>query len=326
VATLLASGTVFGCSPRAIVLEGISATFLRAPSDRDEFFNIVAVNFQQPALCDRIDARADASTGGWDSPYRIRRLRSVCRDDVKGATITTPHAMGIAAERSPFVRYMRLLGYDDARVAADRWKENPYLTETHAAYERLRTDGTFIERLRTAPNFFEPPSAGTLRPARAAEFLYQMVAIDAEDANLCAKVSPNATFTDLYKRTALLRSRCFVSIAYNTKNDALCAELPRIGTFPHVNDQYDSREACEYTVAVYKRPGFNRGGLRDGPSAFPRPSDFQDALQQIGYPQDARSRVPAPTPEDYWLFLSRMKYKGSDDDRRELLRKVMALR
>ena len=116
----------------------------------------------------------------------------------------------------------------------------------------------------------------------------------------------------------------FVSIAYNSKNDALCAQLPRIRTFPHVNDH--SREACEYTVASYRRPGFDRGGLRDGPSAFPRPSDFQDALQQIGYPQDARSRVPAPTPEDYWQFLSKMSFQGSEDDRRELLRKVMALR
>src|SRR5947208_1408386 len=82
-------------------------------------------------------------------------------------------------------------------VDADRWEENPYLTETHAAYERRRMDGTFIEGLRTAPDFFEPPSADTLRPARAAEFLYQMVAIDAGDAILCAKISPNATFTDL---------------------------------------------------------------------------------------------------------------------------------
>jgi hypothetical protein len=78
-------------------------------------------------------------------------------------------------------------------------------------------------------------------------------------------------------------------------------------------------------VAIYRRPDFNSGGIRDGPSPFPRPSDFQDALRQIGYPPEARWRVPAPTPEDYWLFLSRMEYEGSDDDRRELLRKVMAL-
>jgi hypothetical protein len=154
-----------------------------------------------------------------------------------------------------------------------------------------------------------------------------MVAIDTADASLCAKVSPNATFTDLGHHKALLRSRCFAAIAYNTKSDMLCAQLPRIGTFPHINQYgYDSLEGCEKMVAIYRRPNFNSGGIRYGPSAFPRPSDFQDALRQIGYPQDARSRVPAPTPDDYWQFLLRMKYQGSDDDRRELLRKVMALR
>jgi hypothetical protein len=33
-----------------------------------------------------------------------------------------------------------------------------------------------------------------------------------------------------------------------------------------------------------------------------------------------------PAPEDYWQFLSKMSVQGSEDDRRELLRKVMALR
>jgi len=36
--------------------------------------------------------------------------------------------------------------------------------------------------------------------------------------------------------------------------------------------------------------------------------------------------VPAPTPDVYWQFLSWPKSEGSDDDRRELMRKVMALR
>jgi len=48
------------------------ATFLRMPSDRDEFFHIVAVNFQEPALCDRIAARADASDGGDWGGYESR--------------------------------------------------------------------------------------------------------------------------------------------------------------------------------------------------------------------------------------------------------------
>jgi TonB family protein len=343
---------------RPVVPPRLPPVELRAPTDLENFLYLIARNFKAPQVCNKISESADGP-GGAMSPrgYQLSSMRSSCYLDLawdlhdprlcdevipvktaaydgskmdkayclEGVSGTGAGTVAVPVFMEPFVRYMRLLGYDDARVAADRYEENPLLTETQAAYERLRTDRTFIEQLRTAPDFFESPSAGTLRTARAAEFLYQMVAIDADDANLCAKVSPNATFTDARHRTALLRSSCFVSIAYNTKNDTLCAQLPRSGTFPHVKDQYDSREACEYTVAIYGRPGFNRGGLRDGPYAFPRPSDFQDALQQIGYAQDTRSRVLAPTPEDYWQFLSKMSLQGSEDDRRELLRKVMAL-
>jgi TonB family protein len=344
---------------RPVVLPRVSPVELRAATDLENFLYLIARNFKAPQVCNNISGSADGE-GGAMSPrgYQISSLRSSCYrslawdlhdpglcDQVipvktaaydgskmdkayclNGVTGNGAGTVAVPGFMEPFVRYMRLLGYDDARVAADRYEENPLLTETQAAYQRLRTDGPFVERLRTAPDFFEPPSAGTLRPARAAEFLYQMVAIDADDAHLCAKVSPNATVTDARHRTALLRSSCFVSVAYNTKNGTLCAQLPRSGTFPHVKDQYDSREACEYTVAIYSRPGFNRGGVRDGPRAFPRPSDFQAALQQIGYAQDTRSRVPAPTPEDYWQFLSKMSHQGSADDRRELLRKVMALK
>ncbi len=344
---------------RPVVPPRLPSVELRGPTELENFLYVIALNFKAPEVCGKISPSADGGGGGL-SPrgYQISSMRSSCYrslawdlHDPKLCDQVIPVRSGpldgskmdkayclegvsgngggdiaVPSFMEPFVRYMRRLGYDDARVAADRHDENPYNSETQAVYERLLTDPRFIERLRTAPSFFEPRLADKLRPAGAAEFLYQMVAIDTGDAGLCAKVSPNATFTDLSKRMALLRSRCFMSIAYNTKNDTLCAQLPRIGTFLHVNDQYDSLEACEKNVAIYRRPGFNSGGIRYGPSAFPRPSDFPDALRQIGYRQDARSRVPAPTPDDYWQFLSRMSRQGSDDDRRELLRKVMALR
>lgn len=344
---------------RPIVPARLPSVELRGPTDLENFLYVIALNFEAPEVCAKISPSASGSGGGWARRgYQISSMRSACYrslawelDDPKLCDQVIPVRSGpldgsrmdkaeclegvggngggeiaVPSFMEPFVRYMRLVGYDDARVAADRYDENPYLTETHAVYERLLMDPTFIERLRTAPSFFEPRVAGKLRPARAAEFLYQMVAVDTGDVNLCAKVSPNATFTDLSDRTALLRSRCFMSIAYNTKNETPCAQLPRIGTFPHINDGYDSLEACEKTVAIYKRPDFKPGGGHYGPSVFPRPSDFPDALRQIGYRQDARSRVPAPTPDDYWQFLSRMSRQGSDDDRRELLRRVMALR
>ena len=283
VATLLASGTVFGCvsSPRAIVLEGISATFLRLPSARDDFFHIVAVNFQQPALCDRIDARADASEGGWESPYRIRRLRSVCRDDVKDATITTPHP-----PMPRFAALMRAVGYSDADVVQAAWDENPALTPTYDRYKELLANEVFRSRVRAARSYDEPRDPGRLRPARPVEFLYQMVAIDRPEADLCSKVSPNATVRDPGGATALLQVRCYLHIAFNTRDLA---------------------------------------GLRYGPTLFLRAADLPASLSEIGY-QEGELVPLAPAAKEYWEFVVRLKYRGSPADKAEFVRRVEALK
>jgi len=123
---------------------------------------------------------------------------------------------------------------------------------------------------------------------------YQMVAVAVPDASLCAKVSPNATFLTYGRATALLRSRCFVSIAYNTRDAALCDRLPRAGSFPHVIDHYDSVEGCAKNVAIYRRPGFDSGGLTYGFMPFAHASDFADALRDIGYASEAVSRAATP--------------------------------
>ena len=284
VATLLASGTVFGCSPRTIFLAPISATFLRLPSDRDEFFHIVAVNFQEPALCDRIAARADASDGGdwggYESPYRIRRLRSVCRDDVKGATITVPQSEpGFAAQ-------VRAVGYSDADVVQAAWNENPWLTPTYDRYKELLANEVFRSRVRAARSYDEPRDPGRLRPARPVEFLYQMVAIDRPEADLCSKVSPNATFRDRGGATALLQVRCHLHIAFNTRD---------------------------------------LGGFRYGPTLFPRAADLPASLSEIGY-QEGELVPLAPAAKEYWEFVVRLKYRGSPADKAEFVRRVEALK
>jgi hypothetical protein len=74
------------------------------------------------------------------------------------------------------------------------------------------------------------------------------------------------------------------------------------------------------------RPDLDFGRLRCEAEAFPGPADFPEALRQIGYREHARSRVAPPTPEDYWLFLSKLSREGSDEDPLELIRKVLALR
>lgn len=283
-ALALAGGLSLGCSPREIVLAPISATFLRMPSDRDDFFHIVAVNFQEPALCDRIAARADASDGGdwggYESPYRIRRLRSVCRDDVKGATITVPVSDPL------FAAQVRAVGYSDADVVQAAWDENPELTPTYERYKELLATEVFRSRVRAARSYDEPRDPGRLRPARPVEFLYQMVAIDRPEADLCSKVSPNATFRDLGGATALLQVRCHLHIAFNTRD---------------------------------------LGGLRYGPTPFPRAADLPASLSEIGY-QEGELVPLAPAAEEYWEFVMRLRFRGLPADKAEFVRRVEALK
>ena len=70
-----------------VVVLGISGTAcaqtlsgeLDFPTDRDNFFHIIAVNFNAPELCGRINPRADGG-GGASAPggYQITSLQSSC--------------------------------------------------------------------------------------------------------------------------------------------------------------------------------------------------------------------------------------------------------
>lgn len=60
------------------------------------------------------------------------------------------------------------------------------------------------------------------------------------EAALCSKISPNATFVDEGDAIALLQSRCYLGIASNTRDIRLCDPLPAAGSFPHINEIYNS--------------------------------------------------------------------------------------
>jgi hypothetical protein len=324
VAVVSAGAVVFGGDslPRTIVLRRVTALVLHPPSERDQFFNLVAVDFNQPALCGRIDSRADASSGGWGSPYEIHTLRSACRShlNLPSNAIYSEVPLWMPA----FAEQVRALEYTDADVVQAAYDENAETTPTHAVYHDLMNDHVFRSRVRSATGYGEPRDPGRLRPARPVEYLYQMVAVDASEAELCSKVSPNAMFRESNGATALLQSRCYLSIAFTTRDLQFCDPLPAAGSFPHINENYDSRERCRETVTIYRRPDFT-GGLTYGPTPFPHAADFPAILREIGYTEDAPP-IPQPTGEDYWEFVSRLIYRGSPGDRAEFLRRVAALK
>jgi hypothetical protein len=162
-----------------------------------------------------------------------------------------------------------------------------------------------------------------VRPAKALEFLYQMVAVDGRETAFCSKVSPNATFVD-GDATALLRSRCYLSIAFKTHDLSLCEELPAAGSFPHMNEQYDSREHCRQTVTIYTERNMATDASY-GSSPFPRATDFHDELREAGYPDNGLPSVAGPTPEDYWEFVGRLIHRAPASERAEFLRRVAAI-
>ena len=334
---------------------------LTSPTDEDDFFHIVAFNFKAPQVCARIRPMVlgDVSPNA-DRGSQIRDMRSWCYDalaavlrDASLCDRVTPVSMefldgskydksacleGVKAKGTygsmvspnpwnlgPLVRFMRQIGYDDRQVANWKYLQNPEGSDTWAAYDELRKQQDFLARVAAAPTYAEPRAAASIRAANPLEFLYQMVAIDSVKPELCAKVSPNATFTDLGGQIALLRSRCFLAFAFNLRQARFCDELPRTGSFPHINTQYDSLEHCKDTVAIYSRPDF-KGNPEYGAAAFPHYADFETALQRLGYSEDyARSRVPAPSPELYWDFLFMMSLQGDAAQKSELVRRVLAM-
>jgi hypothetical protein len=123
---------------------------------------------------------------------------------------------------------------------------------------------------------------------------------------------------------ALLQSRCYLNIAFNTRDIRLCEPLPASGSFPHINEIYDSRESCRETVAIYSRPDYT-GNSTYGSAPFPRAADLQAIMREIRYQADALPRAPELTADEYWEFVSRLIFRGSASDRAEFLRRVKAL-
>jgi hypothetical protein len=308
---------------RTMVLGWIAGELLHPPSDRDQFFFLVAVDFKQPDLCDRIDGRADASTGGgWETgDFHLRRLRSECSSRVSRrdwAPSEVPRSM------PAFATQMRALGYTDADLAEWVYNQHHYSTLVDDLYRDLLAADEFRSRLRAAASYAEPRDPARLRSATLLEIVYQMVAVDAPEAVLCSRISPNATVKDAVGAPKSLQSRCHAHIAFTTRDSGLCESLPADRSFPYVDSGYDSREDCQRIVAIYRQRDAKE--IRPyAPTRLSRAADLRHVLHDIGYPVEKLPHVPAPTDDDYWEFVSDLSFRGDPNARAEFLRRVAAL-
>lgn len=331
---------------------------LRPATDLDNFYMIVGSTFNVPELCGRISPLADGGGGAWSPPgYQITTMRSRCFAMVAAGTHNsslcdqvTPVISGpfdgskidkedCLAHRQmndhspavpdidnmdPFIRQLRRLGYGDHEVVESAWQENERNSATYAAYEKLRDDPQFLARVEQGRSFKEERSEPRARAAHALEFLFQMIAVDRTEPSLCERISPNATFSQS-GRTAWLQSRCYLYLAWNTRDAALCEPLPHARTSPLINEVFDSQEVCRKTAAIYRRPVFKTPPHYD-PEPFPHAADFGAALQELGFASEFVARqVAPPEPRAYWDFVLRLRYRARAEDRDEFVRRVIGL-
>ena len=332
----------------------LPAVTLQMPTDLDDFYLVTATSLKAPEICAKISASAEGG-GGSERGYQVRTMQAECYmqlaaalhdpglcDRVKpvrteykdGSKIDKTYCMaqmhaaeGIAIpyDIPAFAKLMQKAGYDDARIINFRYNHGRYNSPTYSSYKKLIEEPQMLSALHRAPSYAEPPTPSKIRPANPTEYLYQAVAVDKNIPELCAKVSANATYTDPFKQTALLRSNCYYALAYNDLNPVFCDQLPQAGTSPYV--QHDSREECRRTVEIFSRPNLPKDGLTRGPADFPDPWCLGKALQKVGY-GDVRKIDEAlkPKPRDYWEFLAQIWLWGTKEDRAEFAQRVMNLK
>lgn len=320
------------------------------PTQRDYFIYGIALEFKDPALCQKIPL--DASNGGssWSTPagYQISYLQSDCYYNLAGSThdlslcdhvrpLSTSQYDGSkynpedcrkhseaapvigGADPHTVVQWLKKLGYTDADIYADQYKSN-LQNPIYKYYDQVRRDNQFAAKIAASPSFDEPLAEASFRPANDLEYLYQMFGVDSEQATVCDKVSPNAQAEWADGKRYSLRLECYRDIAFNTRDLAACDRVPLRNALPPGETQYGSREACRQNIPALLHP--DTKNLTYGPARPPTFSSFQNGLRQLGY----NPTFPELTWREYEDFLMHLAYtQGNESARVEFLRRVQAL-
>lgn len=221
---------------------------------------------------------------------------------------------------------MQAAGIGDQKVNDFLFARNPYNNSTVQMYQQLRKDVSFLNRVNAGTSYDEPLDLSKLRPANSLEYLYQLVALDDDESELCGKLSPNATFQPPNEKPALLRSRCYLSITMNRRVPDFCSQLPSAASGFPLTPKYDSREGCISVAESYRRADFHGAMLTYQGAPFPDQALLPEALEQLGY--DLASlpvTLEKPTAAEYREYYLHLALAYESADRAEFLRRVAQL-
>ena len=329
------------------------ALTMHPASDKDDFLYVVAWSLKEPAFCGRIDARA-IGRSDQSASRNLTYMQSDCYrnlaamihapqlcDNVKSAGVDRllgslvaksecrkqNYTLGTAMPGSGphFVRAMQSFGISDEYLAQIRYESRPDII-LFPILNDLKADPSFLPRLHASPGYAEPPAPQKQRDPRPLEFLYEMVAVQMDLPDLCQKISTNAAPRALSPYTSPLQATCFANIAFNRRNNALCQKLPHASNLQQTN-QSGFFEGCMKNVAVLHNPNSNLQWTHYGPGVFPTWPQFQEAVQELGYPAGSDwLRLPRPAPQDYEDYLWGLAAPENRPARDEFVRRILATR
>jgi hypothetical protein len=321
-------------------------------SEKDDFLYVVAWTLKEPALCGRIDVHAIGRPDQSDStdftymqsdcyrnvaamihaPRFCDNVKSAGVDRLIGSLVAKSecrkqnYTVGTAMPRSgpDFVRAMQSFGFTDEYLAEIHYESRPDIYVL-PILNKLRLDPVFLPRLRASISYEEPSAPENKRNAYSLEFLDEMVAIQSDLPFLCKKISRNAQARSLNGFSGSLQSTCYSHIAFNLRDDSLCRKLPTASNFQQTQ-QGDFLEGCMKHVAFLRSPSAHLWG-RYGPEYFPSWPQFQETMQELGYPAATDwLRLPRPTPQEYGYYLWELAWPEHQPARDDFVRRILATR
>jgi hypothetical protein len=219
---------------------------------------------------------------------------------------------------------MQSFGFTDQYLTQIHYESRPdiYLLPI---LNRLQADPAFLPRLRASTTYEEPSASENKRDAHSLEFLDEIIAIQWDIPFLCKKISRNAQARNLNGSSGPLQAACYSHIAFNLKDDSLCRKLPPASNFQQAQGDH-FLEGCMKNVAFLRSPSAHLWGRYD-PEHFPTWSQFQEAMQELGYPTGTDwLRLPRPTSEEYENYLWELAWPEHQSARDDFVRRILAAR
>jgi hypothetical protein len=328
------------------------ALTMHPASEKDDFLYVVAWTLKEPALCGRIDLRAIGRPDQSDftdftymqsdcyrniaamlhTPLLCDHVKSAGVDRLIGSLVAKSkcrkqnYTVGTAMPGTgpDFVRAMQSFGFIDEYLTEIHYESRPDIYLLPILNE-LHTDPTFLSRLRVSTTYEEPSAPENKRDAHPLEFLDEMVAIQWDLPFLCKKISRNAQARSLNGFSGSLQAACYSHSAFNLRDESLCRKLPAASNFQQTQ-QGDFLEGCMKHVTFLRSPSARLWG-RYRPEHFPSWPQFQEAMQELGYPAATDwLRLPRSTPQEYENYLWELAWPEHQPAHDDFVRRILATR